>query len=182
MSSSSVAQCKQIGSHVEAEAGLVRKVQGAGSVMDRACNVAMFVDVEGGLEEIHFTLQPMNSNCLAGSLPYLLVDSPTPLAQGDCPANCRYSETSAARFARPAVAEVASGSPCARPCVCNENLGVKTLSTGRVRKVYRPSNLRPSFLFFSSTILHRIISIVVSNPPAASSNAQLLTHVQHVLF
>jgi hypothetical protein len=171
MSSSSVAQCKQIGSHVEAEAGLVRKVQGADSEMDRACNVAMFVDVEGGLDEIHFTLQPMNSNCLAGSLPYLLVDSPTPLA-----------ETSAARFARPAVAEVASGSPCARPCVCNENLGVKTLSTGRVRKVYRPSNLRPSFLFFSSTILHRIISIVVSNPPAASSNAQLLTHVQHVLF
>lgn len=182
MSSSSVAQCRRIGSHVEAEAGLVRKVQSADSEMDRACDVAMFADVEGGLDEIHFTLQPMNSNCLTGSLSCLLVCSPTPLAQGDCPANHCCSETSAARFARPAVAEVASGSTCERPCVCSENLGRKTLSTGRVRKVYRPSNLRPSFLFLSSTILHRIISIVVSYPPVASSAVQPLTHVQHVLF
>jgi hypothetical protein len=96
--------------YVEAEAGLVRKVQSADSEMDRACNVAMFVDVEGGLDEIHFTLQPMKSQCLAGSISCLLLCSPTPLAHGDYPANCRCSETSAARFARPAVAEVASGS------------------------------------------------------------------------
>ena len=46
MSSSFVAQCKRIGSHVEAEAGLARKVQSADSEMDRACDVAMFADVE----------------------------------------------------------------------------------------------------------------------------------------
>ena len=46
----SVAQCKQNGSRVcrsrTLEAGLVRKVQSADSEMDRACDVAMFADVE----------------------------------------------------------------------------------------------------------------------------------------